>query len=102
MSIHDNVEQQLYFAKNEIHSKTEYIQEQQDIINRLERQCDNLRSECRALFNAKLQLSRELDHYKRAYYGCKKELEKWSKPPLPPPQFLDCRTIDEKKESNDK
>lgn len=32
--------QELYFARNEIHSKTEYIQEQQDIIDQLKQECE--------------------------------------------------------------
>lgn len=32
--------QELYFARNEIHSKTEYIQEQRDIIDQLKQECE--------------------------------------------------------------
>lgn len=36
-------EQELYLARNEVHSKTEYIQEQRDIIKQLERECESLK-----------------------------------------------------------
>lgn len=36
-------EQELYLARNEVHSKTEYIQEQRDIIKQLEQECEELK-----------------------------------------------------------
>ena len=37
--------QKLYLAQNEIRSKTEYIQEQRDIIKKLEQECEELKKE---------------------------------------------------------
>lgn len=37
-----------------------------------EKELEELKEKCRALYNTKLELSRDLDHYKRAYYGCAK------------------------------
>lgn len=55
-------------------------------------ECEELKSEVKELFNAKLELLRELDHYKRAYYGCQKPAkEKFVAPiPLPPAEFVDA------------
>ena len=38
-------EQELYLARNEVHSKTEYIQEQRDIIKQLQQECEELKKE---------------------------------------------------------
>ena len=56
-------------------------------------ECEELRSECGELFNAKLEILRDLDHYKRAYYGCSKRIEEHLviRAPLPPPEFVDSR-----------
>lgn len=37
--------QELYSAQNEVHFKTEYIQEQRDIIKKLEQECEELKSQ---------------------------------------------------------
>lgn len=41
--------QELYFARNEIHSKTEYIQEQRDIIDQLKQECEELKEKNKVL-----------------------------------------------------
>lgn len=38
------LKQQLYLTQNEVHFKTEYIQEQRDIIKKLEQECEELKS----------------------------------------------------------
>ena len=60
---------------------------------KLSQECEELRSECGELFNAKLEILRDLDHYKRAYYGCSKRIEEHLviRAPLPPPEFVDSR-----------
>lgn len=56
-------------------------------------ECEKIKSEARELFNTKLELLRELDHYKRAYYGCAKRIKEHLvlPAPLPPPEFVDDR-----------
>lgn len=68
-------------------------QEGYEIVAELTQECEELRSECGELFNAKLEILRDLDHYKRAYYGCSKRIEEHLviRAPLPPPEFVDSR-----------
>ena len=41
--------QELYFARNEVHSKAEYIREQRDIIDKLKQECEELNKKLREL-----------------------------------------------------
>lgn len=73
-------EQELYLARNEVHSKTEYIQEQRDIIKQLQQECeelkerasiaeDNFACEIQARLyhqNEWLKFSEENDRYRKA------------------------------------
>lgn len=43
-------EQELYLARNEVHSKTEYIQEQRDIIKQLQQECEELKEKFKKFF----------------------------------------------------
>lgn len=64
-------EQELYFARNEIHSKTEYIQEQRDIIeqqnqkyNELLEQYKELEDRANRMIEDKYNLGRECEELK--------------------------------------
>ena len=72
------------------------VEAYENVVKQLARktqECEELRSECGELFNAKLEILRDLDHYKRAYYGCSKRIEEHLviRAPLPPPEFVDSR-----------
>ena len=71
----------------------DFLEEKMQECNELKKECENIKTEARELFNAKCELLRDLDHYKRAYYGCAKRIkERLVLPaPLPPPEFLDDR-----------
>ena len=68
-----------------------YIEDLKNKYDEKEKELEELKEKCRALYNTKLELSRDLDHYKRAYYGCTKRIKEHLvlPAPLPPPEFLD-------------
>lgn len=58
--------QKLYLAQNEVHSKTEYIQEQREEIKQLEQECEELKERIKAYENLALHIkcphcNKELD-----------------------------------------
>lgn len=80
-------EQELYFTQNEIRSKTEYIQEQRDIIKKLEQKCEELKKNNKILcdlyknVDSCLQKRTEkFDRYRKALEEIEKfiEEEDWS------------------------
>lgn len=84
-------EQELYLARNEVHSKTEYIQEQRDIIKQLQQECeelkerasiaeDNFACEIQARLyhqNEWLKFSEENDRYRKALEEIEGEIKKY-------------------------
>lgn len=58
--------QKLYLTQNEIHFKTEYIQEQRDIIKKLEQECEELKSESFTRESLISMQEKDIDRYRKA------------------------------------
>ena len=80
--------QELYCAKNEIHSKTEYIQEQRDIIEQLTQESEELKEKIKAYENLALHIKcphcnqelRVILNGIEEYTKMMKKLEEYEKP----------------------
>ena len=81
------LKQKLYLAQNEIRSKTEYIQEQRDIIKKLEQECEELKKELNGSEKWRIKaesLNEKLSIEKYRYRKALEEIEKIAKDGLNP------------------